>query len=428
MRAALHMAMNAGLVKAWRRWEECVEERSRLLDLAGRVMRRMRARVQAAVFGAAAEKAAAAVEAREGRLRHAVVMMHLRVVQLCFRAWADASLADVATREGNYRRAIGMFGHTVLTKCVRAWVAMYEEERALKAAAATKWLSGMVGVAFRTWEDAARRKKAQRMRLRAMAIRMARRLEVVFRSGTRRQGGAGTARRLARWVNDELSAGFLRWADQALVAGLARVVAKAAFARYAGGLLIKCFFNWASLVRSELGRRDEAMSRVLEFLSGRRELLLASRYAAWRQLALRARDEREAKLRLAVLRMRQRLASMAWLAWVEYHQEAAHARRAAACWVNGSLARLPHMARVLGVARDTRLGTTLLARWTPGCSACLLLEGGVKLVAIDREAAGYAARLPERARRDHATAALAVGELYARHAASTARADHEGAR
>ena len=148
-------------------------------DVAMRVARRMLRRLQAAVFDAWYENVQLAVEAREDKLRHAYIMMHLRVVQLCFRAWAQTCAGDAARRETGMRRVLGLMRSRIATLCMRAWVDMYREQQALKAKAASRWANQGLVAGFQTWATKAAEQKKLRARLRAIAIRMSRRLEVV---------------------------------------------------------------------------------------------------------------------------------------------------------------------------------------------------------------------------------------------------------
>ena len=50
LKRALHLAINMGMGRGFRRWAECAEERQRLRGVAERVMRRMLKRALAASF------------------------------------------------------------------------------------------------------------------------------------------------------------------------------------------------------------------------------------------------------------------------------------------------------------------------------------------------------------------------------------------
>ena len=178
MREALRKAVNVGIGRAWRRWVECVDERHRLREVAMRVGLRMMRRVQAAVVDAWVETVAAVVEAREAKLRHAVIMMSRRMVAMCFAAWAGEHATDAVQREAKMRRAVGLFHAKACTLCMRAWVDMYRHEQELKARYAAQWANRDLAAAVRTWGELAQRRKAQGFRLRAIGIRMARRTEV----------------------------------------------------------------------------------------------------------------------------------------------------------------------------------------------------------------------------------------------------------
>lgn len=109
--------------------------------------------------------------------------------------------------------------------------------------------------------------------------------------------------------------------------------------RYANALLSKCYLSWAGCVAADVARREALTGQALMLISSKHELILASRFAAWRDDVRATRGDRQEKLRRAVLRMRNRLLAASWSAWIELHEAIAAMRRAAAAWHQAAVPR-----------------------------------------------------------------------------------------
>ena len=138
--------------------------------------------------------------------------------------------------------------------------------------------------------------------------------------------------------------------------------------RYVNGLLAKCYLAWQSLARGEAGRREELTRSALSLLSGKHELLLLSRFVAWRDHVLGLRDSRYELLRRALLRMRNRQLHACWNVWLEMHAEFQGVRKAARAWVMAAASRAWRTWAVQAAdARRLRdLAQRMLARWRGG--------------------------------------------------------------
>ena len=216
MARTLQLAVHAGAGKAFRRWDEMVSERERLHALASRVARRMMKRVQAAVFDCWYERIHEAISEREGKLRRAIIMMSRRMVAWCLSEWKRKAVGIAERREARMRHILGRIRNRAVVLCVTEWRAYTARARELKQYYAARLASVLRAKVFAAWAATARREAGMRLRMRAMAIRMARRTEVIVLQEWHRyvveaHSYMNTAMR--RWLNERLSAAFEAWAD-----------------------------------------------------------------------------------------------------------------------------------------------------------------------------------------------------------------------
>lgn len=377
MRTALRRALNRGLALAFNRWAELAEEKARLRLVAERVMRRMLSRCQAGAFDGWYAAVREVVDAREARLRHAVIQMHLAVVQRCFVAWADSCVGVEQQRERRARQILGRIRNRALVICMEAWIETTKKALHLKAYYAARWANILLAKLFLAWQRTAHREASIRLRTRAMVIRMARRTEVLVLQEWHhyvREARSLLRVAVARWVNEQLSAGFDTWSDFAAERRRMVQLGRLVLGRYANSLLAKCVLAWCTFAADAAESRARTTSQALAFLSGRQELILRGRFDAWWALVLAARQKRENAKRGVISRVRNRVVAMAWNMWMDHHLEFQRARRSLQHMVAGALAKAWRTweAYARGRARMQHLARVMIGRYRNGLLARVL--------------------------------------------------------
>jgi hypothetical protein len=371
MRKVLRRALHAGVGRAFGRWYECVEERIRLRELAMRIGRRMMNRVQAATFDSWYECIQASIEKREATLRKAIVQIHYKWVAMCFGAWSGLSQGVTDRRSKALGGALGRMRMRAAALCFEAWAESYRRAGALRAKYATRFVAAGLGAAYRTWAETSRELKRLKSRLKKIAIRMARRVEVLVLTEWHafvKEAHGYMRVALARWVNGELNVAFLRWHEHASGASRMRRLLRKSLGRYANALLSKCFVAWVGMAVAEVSRRETLTRSALTLLSGKRELLLKNRFVHWHDLVRGVKERRNGLLRKAILRLRNQQLVSGWNLWMEHHEACRGMRRAAIAWRQAAAARAfrswAHKAE--SARRLRQLGTAVLARWRGG--------------------------------------------------------------
>lgn len=282
------------------------------------------------------------IESREAKLRNAVVMMKLRVVQHCFHEWSSKCVGVERRREMRTRQILGRIRNRAAVICLQAWIEATQRARKLKAYYAARWANILLAKLFLAWAHTAYREASIRLRTRAMAIRMARRTEVIVLQEWHRY--ASEARSLmraamVRWLNETLCNAWDAWvafaADRERMIRLGRLV----LGRYANALQSKCLLAWFSFAADAIESRQSKTAQAMMFLSGKQELVLRARFDAWANLVSESRQRREAAKRSVIVRVRNRLLAMAWQAWYDMHLEVGRAKKAANLWVDGAVSK-----------------------------------------------------------------------------------------
>ena len=371
MRKVLRRALHAGVGRAFGRWYECVEARIRLRKLAMRVGRRMMNRVQAATFDSWYEFIQASIEKREATLRKVIVQLHYKWVAMCFGAWSGLNKGVTDRRSKALGGALGRLRMRAAALCFEAWAESYRRAGALRAKYAKRFVAAGLGPAYRTWAETSRELKRLKSRLKKIAIRMARRVEVLVLTEWHafvKEAHGYMRVALARWVNGELNVAFLRWHEHASGASRMRRLLRKSLGRYANALLSKCFVAWVGMAVAEVSRRETLTRSALTLLSGKRELLLKNRFVHWHDLVRGVKERRNGLLRKAILRLRNKQLVGCWNMWMEHHEACQGMRRAVIAWRQAAAARaFRSWAHKAENARRLRLlGTAMLARWRGG--------------------------------------------------------------
>ena len=343
---ALHRALNSALHsstgKAFRRWEEMVDERIRLKDVATRVMKRMMNRLAASVFDAWYDEIREQVENREAAYRSVIIMMKLRMVQWCFKEWARKCVGIAQARDSRKREILGRIRHRAVVICLQEWKAYTQDAMKLRRYYAARWLNALLAKLFDAWRDIAHVEAGKRLKMRAMAIRMARRTEVIVLQEWHAyvmEAHSYMRAAMGRWMNEQLNAAFETWHDVVSTKLKLQRMAKQVWARYSNALLVKVVLGWRGLVADELERRASITMRAMEFLTGKQELVLKGRFETWSSWVKAEKDRRESLKRSVIMRVRNRLLAACWNMWIAHHQEAAGMRAAGKKWLNKALAR-----------------------------------------------------------------------------------------
>ena len=119
------------------------------------------------------------IESREAKLRNAVIMMKLRMVQHCFHEWSSKCVGVERRREMRTRQILGRIRNRAAVICLQVWIEATQRQLKLKAYYAARWANILLAKLFLAWAHTAYREASIKLRLRAMAIRMARRTEVI---------------------------------------------------------------------------------------------------------------------------------------------------------------------------------------------------------------------------------------------------------
>ena len=389
---AARKARHASAGRAYRRWAEMAEERIRLRGVAERVMRRMLNALAAGVFDGWYEAVRSLVETREARLRHAVVQMTMSGAARCFVAWAALCVGSGASRERLMRSVLGRIQSRALSLCLTAWVEWHTEAMRVRSYYAARWLNGLLSKTFVAWAALAARDARLRERCRAIAVRIARRTEVVVLQEWHRYVGEARSymrAALARWLNEALNAALEAWHRYAAEARRFQRLGRLVLGRYTNALCAKVLLAWAGLASGEGERRRQSTQQALAFLSGRNDLILRQRFEAWVRAIRAAKREREQTTRGVLVRVRNRLVAMAWNRWLELHYEMAKVRHAASRWEHSAsgAAWRTWAAYAYDRRRMVELGRLMVGRWRHGLLSRVLIYWShhVRTVRDDRE-------------------------------------------
>ena len=363
--------LNGAVSRGFGRWCEVVDDARRLRKLAERVAHRLKYGLLGAVFEGWVGMVDEARATKDALRRRALNSMRMALVQHCFETWA-ALLDEKGAKDDKMRRFLAQLRQRAALLAFEAWRDLVAEARERLRRAAARFAHGTLAAVFEAWAAHTRRAKgeqdAQQAKVAQIVTRMRRRTEVLVLTEWRRvvaEARDALARAARRWHGAATAAALDRWAEFARERARFQQLGKKFVARYANQLLSKVFVAWATGVAADRAQQDEAARKAMAMLTGRDDMLVSRVFRAWVQQVGGVAAAREAQLRAAVLRMRNRLAAQCFAAWAQLLADKEAVGRAARRWVHAASGAALQTWREFaeGRRRFQQLGAKFVARY-----------------------------------------------------------------
>ena len=268
LRAIGRRMMNSGLVRCLNRWSLAAYESARSLRLLKRVASRVASRVKVRVF----------------------------------EAWARATDETKAERETKQRRALNMMRNRGLAAAFYGWIAATKDAAKLRHKYLARWFHALTIKCYLAWSKWARQEVDTRARMRAIAIRIARRTEVIVLQEWHRYV-AYAREQLAiaarRWRQAGVWRCFEHLRDHAERQARLKRLASRLLSGVLNGLQLRMFYAWKGQVESQVQRREQTLLHSIQRM---RFGALSIVMDQWRQLVMDARRQHhEAEMQAAAL-------------------------------------------------------------------------------------------------------------------------------
>ena len=268
LRAIGRRMMNSGLVRCLNRWSLAAYESARSLRLLKRVASRVASRVKVRVF----------------------------------EAWARATDETKAERETKQRRALNMMRNRGLAAAFYGWIAATKDAAKLRHKYLARWFHALTIKCYLAWSKWARQEVDTRARMRAIAIRIARRTEVIVLQEWHRYV-AYAREQLAiaarRWRQAGVWRCFEHLRDHAERQARLKRLASRLLSGVLNGLQLRMFYAWKGQVESQVQRREQTLLHSIQRM---RFGALSIAMDQWRQLVMDARRQHhEAEMQAAAL-------------------------------------------------------------------------------------------------------------------------------
>ena len=272
MRTIAKRMLHSGLSRCLNKWSVMAYERARSMRLLRRVSSRVSNRLQVRTF----------------------------------EAWATLAMNNKEERDARQLKALNLLRNKEVAAVFYAWQSATQAAAELRFRYAAKWYNALAAKTFTAWARWAGSEVNRRARMKSIAIRMARRIEVIVLQEWRRyvsyaREQAGIA--VARWMRS----GMWRCFQQLQVHAERQSHLKRLASRLCSGMLIslqmRAFNAWMRQVAHQRQRREHTVHRSLQRM---RFGTLSIVFQQWqemveesRRLKLMATEEEETAARLA---------------------------------------------------------------------------------------------------------------------------------
>ena len=294
MRAIGRRMLNRGVSNALNKWNEFAYEKARMERLMKRVVRKVMSRVLVATFD----------------------------------AWANCVLESKEEREEKQRRMLNMMRNKELATTFYAWVSFVEEATAKKQKYLLRWANMLIAKVLLAWAKWAKNEVRLRGLMKSIAIRIARRTEVIVLQEWHRyvmEAHAAMRRALKLWENVGMGRCYRKLQEHAEEQLRLKRLASKLLAGVLYGLQMRVFNGWLNEVQL-IKRQFEAAAKFY----GRYQNQLATKcFLAWAGDVQRERETREQRILHSLQRMRYGSMSIVWDQWRQL-VEVARAERAEA--------------------------------------------------------------------------------------------------